>query len=31
MKASVTDGVHMDAEEHEKLGKAMAAKVREIL
>ena len=30
-KASITDGIHMDADEHEKLGKAMAAKVREIL
>ena len=30
-KASVRDGVHMEAEYHEKLGKAFAEKVKEIL
>ena len=30
-KASTRDGVHMEAEYHEKLGKAFAEKVREIL
>ena len=30
-KASRADGIHMEAEEHGKLGKAVAAKVREIL
>ena len=30
-KASVRDGVHMEAEYHEKLGKACAEKVKEIL
>ena len=30
-KASVTDGVHMEPEYHEKLGKAFAKKVKEIL
>lgn len=30
-KASVKDGVHMDAASHEKLGKAFAQKVKEIL
>lgn len=30
-KASPKDGVHMEAEEHEKLGMAMAEKVRQIL
>lgn len=30
-KASARDGVHMESEEHEKLGKAFAAKVKEIL
>lgn len=29
-RASLRDGIHMEAEEHEKLGKAFAEKVREI-
>lgn len=31
VKSSVLDGLHLDADQHEKLGKAIAAKVKEIL
>lgn len=31
VRSSLLDGLHLDADQHEKLGKAIAAKVREIL